>query len=79
MIKTFDIDQTIASSIRNAAPGLVAVALSRLGGRSMINAAKAAAKERGIRILWWNGPSVHRESPEERPDPLLLKEMTDAC
>lgn len=78
MIKTFDIDQTIASAIRNAAPGLVAVALCRLGGRDMINAAKAAAKERGIRILWWNGPSVYRGSPEERPDPLLLKAMTDA-
>ena len=79
MVKTFDIDQTIAGAIRNAAPGLVAVALCRLGGRDMIEAAKAAAKERGIRILWWNGPVDNTVPPEARPDLKKLKAMTYAC
>lgn len=55
-IRTFDIPETISACIRNAAPGLVAITLSRRGGRQMIDAAEAAAAERGIRVIWWRGP-----------------------
>jgi orotidine-5'-phosphate decarboxylase len=53
--KTFDIPETVAACIRNAASGMVAISLCRRGGSRMIEVAEAAAAERGIRILWWNG------------------------
>ena len=56
--RSYDVPETVAAGIRNAAPGLVAVTLSMLGGRKMIEAAELAARERGIRILWWFGPSI---------------------
>lgn len=76
MNKSFDIPETVAACIRNAAPGMVAIALCRRGGRAMIGAAKDAAKERGIRILWWNGPQDMTTIPDARPDMKKLKEMT---
>lgn len=32
--------------------------LSMMGGKQMIYAAETAARERGIRILWWFGPGI---------------------
>jgi orotidine-5'-phosphate decarboxylase len=55
--RTYDIPATIAHCIRNAAPGLVAITLSMMGGKQMIEVAEQAAAERGIRVLWWFGPS----------------------
>lgn len=57
--RSYDIPETVARGIRNAAPGLVAVTLSMFGGQKMIAAAEKAAKERGVRVLWWFGPSMH--------------------
>lgn len=54
--RTYDIPETIAAGIRNAGPGIVAITLSRRGGMKMYEAAEAAARARGIRILWWTGP-----------------------
>ena len=51
-VRTFDIPGTIAACIRNAAPGMVGVTLSRRGGPAMIAAAEEAARERGISITW---------------------------
>jgi hypothetical protein len=51
--RSFDIPNTIAAMINNAAPGLIAVTLSPRGGAAMIKAAEHAARKRGIRILWW--------------------------
>lgn len=51
--RSFDIPNTIAGMIRNAAPGLVAVTLSPRGGKEMVKRAEHAARKRGIRILWW--------------------------
>lgn len=58
--RSFDIPQTIVNMINNAAPGLVAVTLSPLGGRKMVKWAEHAARKRGIRILWWtyNGGKI---------------------
>lgn len=67
-LRTFDIPETIAACIRNAAPGCVAISLSRLGGWTMVNAAEAAARERGIRVLWWIGPYDPQEFVNGVPD-----------
>jgi orotidine-5'-phosphate decarboxylase len=56
--RSYDIPETISAGIRNAAPGLVAVTLSRRGGREMVEAAERAAEARGARVLWWDGPDV---------------------
>ena len=66
-VRTYDIPETIAACIRNAAPGCVAISLSRLGGRKMVEEAEAAAKERGIRILWWTGPYNSEDFVNGRP------------
>lgn len=66
-IRTFDIPETIAACIRNAAPGMIAITLSRLGGRAMVAAAEQAAKDRGIRILWWIGPYNSEDFVNGRP------------
>jgi hypothetical protein len=76
MIKSFDIPATIAACIRNAAPGIVAIALCRRGGREMIEAATKAAEKRKIRVIWWNGPEDHSVPREERADPVMLTAMT---
>ena len=60
-VRTYDVPETIAACIRNTSSGCVAISLSRLGGHAMVTAAEAAAKERGIRILWWTGPYDPRE------------------
>lgn len=54
--RSFDIPNTIVEGITNAAPGLVAITLSRRGGPKMIDAAEKAANARGAVILWWDGP-----------------------
>jgi len=54
--RTYDIPETIGAGIRNAAPGVVAITLSRRGGLKMYEVAQAAARERGLRIIWWTGP-----------------------
>lgn len=59
--RSFDIPQTIVGCIRNAAPGMVAITLSRLGGPVMVAAAEKAAAERGACVLWWTGP----DDPED--------------
>ena len=50
--RTFDIPETIAAMIRNAAPNCVAVTLRPYGGDRMTQAAESAARRRGVRILW---------------------------
>ena len=60
--RTFDIPETMAACIRNAMPGLVAITLSRQGGSAMIEAVEKAAMERGITVLWWDGPMDGREA-----------------
>jgi orotidine-5'-phosphate decarboxylase len=66
-VRSFDIPETVGACIRNAAAGCVAISLSRLGGREMVEAAEAAAKERGIRVLWWTGPFDPREFVNGKP------------
>ncbi len=71
MVKTYDIDKTIANGILNAAPGMVAV-----GGPDMIKAAEEAAVIRRTthpefrRIIWWWGP---HDASEFREDSLIRK------
>ena len=55
-VHSFDVPETMVACIRNAAPGLVAITASRFGGAKMIAAMEAAAADRGISILWFNGP-----------------------
>lgn len=55
--RSYDIPETVTQGILHAAPGCVAISLSMLGGPKMIRAAEAAAATRGIRVLWWFGPS----------------------
>lgn len=64
--RSYDITETVCAAIRNAAPGLVAISLSMMGGRDMINGAETAARDRGIRILWWFGPNINDISQEGR-------------
>jgi hypothetical protein len=64
--RSFDLPNTIVEGIRGAAPCMVAVTLSVLGGREMIFAAERAAAELGIRVLWWFGPSIHDIPPAGR-------------
>lgn len=56
-VRTFDIPETIAGMIRNAAPGLVAVTLGTGGGIEMMVAADRAARRRNVRVIW-----LHRKS-----------------
>ena len=72
-IRTFDIPNTIEACIRNAALGLVAITLSRRGGRQMIDAAERAACARGARILWWDGPDVRGDA--EQLEAAILAEL----
>lgn len=51
-VRTFDIPETIAACIRNAATNCVAVTLRPYGGARMIASAERTARKRGIRILW---------------------------
>lgn len=64
--RSYDIPETVAWAIRNAAPGLVAITLSLIGGKQMIEAAEQAAAERGVRVLWWFGPSINDLSDDGR-------------
>lgn len=66
-VRSFDIPETVAACIRNCAPGCVAISLSRLGGQAMIDAAEAAAAERGICILWWTGPYTPSDFVNGKP------------
>jgi orotidine-5'-phosphate decarboxylase len=51
-VRTFDIPETVAAMIRNAAPGLVAVTLGTGGGIQMMVVAERAARRRNVRVLW---------------------------
>jgi hypothetical protein len=62
--RSFDIPPTIAGFIRNVGVGCVAVSLSMFGGKIMIEAAEQAARERGVRVLWWFGPGLS-EIPDD--------------
>ena len=61
MVKTYDITNTICSCIRNAAPGMVSIVLSRLCGAKAMEAIEEAATQRRQthpefrRIIWWWG------------------------
>ena len=55
--RSYDLPETISKGIYNAAPGCIAITLSMLGGPLMITAAEEAAHARGMRVLWWFGPS----------------------
>ena len=55
--RSYDIPETVVAGIRNAPSGLVAITLSRHGGRRMVRLANAAARARGARVIWWIGPS----------------------
>ena len=56
--RTFDIPETVAGCIEGAAPGMVAITLSRRGGAEMIRQAEIAARARGASVLWWDGPDA---------------------
>jgi hypothetical protein len=49
--RSWDIASTIATLVRNAPAGLVAISL-RPYGAGMIAAAERAARHRGVRIIW---------------------------
>lgn len=51
-VHSFDIAETIAGCIRNAAPNCVAIVLVDRGGPKMRTAAERAAQARGMTILW---------------------------
>lgn len=55
--RTYDIPQTIVTMIEGLDDNCVAVTLSLMGGHKMITAAENMAHKKGIRILWWFGPS----------------------
>lgn len=55
-IRTFDVPETIAACIRNAASGLAAITFSTMGGQEMVRRAEEAASRRGATVIWWRGP-----------------------
>lgn len=51
-----------------APKNIVAISLSLMGGHEMIRQASLAARKRGIRILWWFGPSKNDIPVENQRD-----------
>lgn len=51
-VHSFDVPETIANCIKNAAPGLVAIILVDRGGPEMRRRAEEAALERGVTVIW---------------------------
>lgn len=54
--RSYDVPATVSRGIRIAPAGMLAISLSRWGGRQMVEAAEKAAAARGAQVLWWWGP-----------------------